>query len=135
MGGASGVESSNARDTGRGVTPSSSRARMTARSRRSTLARQPSYNRYVLAALSARGVTVPARRKPLAEQVAPAMTVVLVASSHTVQPDSPSPSGTGIAAGAPGMPSSGPRWAVSIAAGPRLRDLRVCLRSAERRRD
>src|SRR5882757_5092527 len=43
------------------------------------------------------------------------MTVVLVASSQTAHPDSSSPSGTAIAAGAPGIPTNGPRLALWIA--------------------
>src|SRR5262245_13882642 len=116
MGGASGVASNNTRETGCGSTPSSFSARTTARLRRSTLARQPSYNRYVVAALSERGVTrtLCPEASP-SPNTAPAVTVVLVASSQTAQPDSCSPRVGAIVAGAPGMPTSGPPFELLIA--------------------
>ena len=116
MGGASGVASSRARETGRGVTASSFSARTTARFRRSTFARRPSYSRYVVAAPSVRGVTRSLRPDAGSRAGAsPTMTVVLVASSQTAHPDSSSPSGAAIAAGAPGIPTNGPRLALWIA--------------------
>ena len=126
MGGASGMASSRALETGRGSMPSSRRAHTTPGLRRSTCARQPSYSRYVVAAPSDRGVTKTFGwlSRSSKSSIRPAITVVVVAS-QTVHAVSSPDRGLAMTAGAPGMPRSGPRFALSISAG-----LTTCGRAA-----
>ncbi|SID77573.1 Uncharacterised protein [Mycobacteroides abscessus subsp. abscessus] len=101
------------------MTPSSRSARVTAGLVRSTAARLPSYNRYIwLFTVTSAYRSLGISWLPFSRVTLPAITVVVtvelgggVATSHTVQMVSSPVNAPGIEAGAPGIPTSGPRRA------------------------